>query len=155
MDAATLKAKTLHTWREFHKLHECVIPGEEAFLAEVRQYGELDQPQTWQKAWASLYAKFMADTPVLDEPAFFVEFYLIQSAQKEDWADLMPLMLQKLAEIPATLNALLEGIADIRNHGSEYGTGEQQVKEFMGVVDGMAIWEQQQQLTASANEQRR
>lgn len=139
MDAEALKAKTLHTWREFHKLHDCVIPDQSRFLAEMQHYGDLEQIQTWQNAWASLYAKFMADTPVLDEPAFFVEFYLVQSAQKEGWSDLMPLMLQKLAEIPATLNALLEGIADIRNNGCEYGTDAQQMKEFMGVVDGMAI----------------
>jgi len=141
MDAATLRAKTLHTWRGFHKLQECEIPDESAFLAEVQQYGDLNQVETWENAWTSLWAKFLAES-VLDEPAFLVESYLIQGSHEEGWVELMPLMLSKMAEIPEALDAVLDGIADIKKYGCEYGTEESAVKEFVGVVNDFLVEKQ-------------
>jgi len=141
MDIAAWKQKTYHTWEGFHSLQDCVTPSEDQFLEEVKRYGDLDRIETWQNAWTTLWAKFLTDS-VLDEPAFLVEFYLVQASHEDDWVEVMPLMLEKMAEIPEALDAVLDGIADIRNYGCEYGTEESAIKEFVGVVNDFLMEKQ-------------
>lgn len=133
MDLTALQTKTRHLWQEFHKLNECYVPEEEAFLAEIQHYGDPQQPQTWNTAWTSLYAKFLADG-CLDDSQFLIEFYLVQAANQEGWWDLMPQLLEKLAEIPNALKTLLRGFTKIYQYGPEYDTEPAEIDQVRGLL---------------------
>jgi hypothetical protein len=148
-DLETLRNKTYDLWREFHKLNEVYFQENEkpenngAFMAEIQSYGELDRIETWQTAYASLKAKFLADG-CLEDGQYLIEFYLLYASRQWGWRDLLPLVVAQLEMIPEAVEAIADGLRTIGAYGCEYGATSEDFEQFREIlVDGnLEKWQQ-------------
>ncbi|MBW4473966.1 MAG: hypothetical protein KME45_26870 [Stenomitos rutilans HA7619-LM2] len=131
----TLKSKTYDLWRELHKLNECYFqenPDASSnlpFVTEIQSYGELEHVETWQAAYASLKAKFLADG-CLEDGQYLIEFYLLYASKKWGWRHLLPLVIAQLEMIPKAVEAIADGLRTIGVYGCEYGATAQDIEQF-------------------------
>lgn len=134
MTPEALQQKTYDLWVDLHEISGDPVmhndPTDPVFLREIAKYGDLALVQTWEHAFSSLMATFLA-TWCLDEGTFFIEFYLIQGSRQEGWSHLLPAVLRQLLTVPAALKLLARGWRRIDEHGCEYGATEAEVKALL------------------------
>jgi hypothetical protein len=124
----SMKLKTFELWQEFHKLNDCYID-ESKFLAEVQTYGDIEQTETWQDAWVSLKAKFLAAC-CPDDGQYFIEFHLLYASNRWNWRSLLPLVLAQLECYPEAVEEIVNGLRAIGRYGCEYGATDQDIEQF-------------------------
>jgi hypothetical protein len=135
----TLKSKTYDLWRELYKLNECHFQdspdpiSNPSFVTEIQSYGDLEQRDTWQTAYASLKAKFLADG-CLEDGQYLIEFYLLYASDKWGWRDLLPLVIAQLEMIPEAVEAIADGLRSIGVYGCEYGATATDIEQFKEIL---------------------
>ena len=135
----TLKSKTYDLWRELYKLNECYFQdnpdasGNLPFMTEMQSYGDVAQVETWQNAYASLKAKFLADG-CLEDGQYLIEFYLLYASGKWGWRHLLPLVIAQLEMIPEAVDAIADGLRSIGVYGCDYGTTVTDIEQFKEIL---------------------
>jgi hypothetical protein len=133
-DLPTIQSKTRELWEELHKLNDCYFdPTEDSFLTEIKSYGNLELIETWQRAYASLKASFIA-IGCLEDGQYLIEFYLLHASKKWGWRDLLPLVIAQLFLIPEAVEAIASGLRTLTQYGSEYGTDRQDLEQLQELI---------------------
>jgi hypothetical protein len=134
MTPEALQQKTYDLWVSLHRILDDPVmyhdPTDPVFLREMSRYGDLALAQTWETAFSSLKATLLA-TYCLDDGSFLIEFYLIQSSQREGWSHLLPAVLRQLLTVPDALSLLADGWREIDEYGCGYGATEAEVKALL------------------------
>jgi len=131
----SLQEKVYETWIGIHDIHSALrqysnAASDRDFQQEVSGYGDLAEPETWQKAFAALKARFLA-AAATDDGQFLIEFHLVTASQKEGWSDLALAVVEQMLMIPAAIASLEKGWASIQTNGCEYGAEESEVRYLM------------------------
>jgi len=148
----SLQEKVYETWIGIHDIHSALRQYSNAatdrdFQQEVAGYGDLAEPETWQKAFAALKARFLA-AAATDDGQFLIEFHLVTASKKEGWSDLALAVVEQMLMIPEAIASLEKGWASIQTNGCEYGAEMEEVRRLMsplGLCDGQKSRDYQEQ----------
>lgn len=141
MKLKQLKEQVYSSWQYLHLVDGVYVDRagtpttNAAFKAEIRTYGDLRKKVTWEKAFASLQAKFLYNTN--GDSAQMVRLNFIKAPKEKGYYELLPQLVEQFMMMPDGLECLIDGVKELASYRvpvAGYSTSDRDLVELFDAI---------------------